>query len=232
MPTAHRFQTALQILLEAHQYAHDLKCDVWQFAVEIDTLSALGLTNNDLRWLLHQNYVDQAREVTEDGNHLRQFGPNGGRKIDAFSRFILTPAGVLLSQSASDCELTSCVDGPSLSVGPKCLLHLPTWDKDRRILRFGPELVKQFKTPAPNQEVVLAAFEEEGWPVRIDDPLPMHPAIDPKRRLHDTINSLNRNQLVRRLRFIGNGCGEAIRWEPAAGTDGEPTTEAKVAQRA
>ena len=56
--------------------------------------------------------------------------------------------------------------------------------------------------------------------MRIDDPLPLKAAIDPKRRLHDTINSLNRNQRGRRLRFLGDGSGQAVCWEPA-GTDGE-----------
>jgi hypothetical protein len=73
--------------------------------------------------------------------------------------------------------------------------------------------VKQFKVPAPNQEIILAAFEEENWTARIDDPLVPHPAIDSKRRLHDTINSLNRNQKNPLLRFLGDGNGEGICWE-------------------
>ena len=64
-----------------------------------------------------------------------------------------------------------------------------------------------------NQERILAAFEEEGWPVHIDDPLPPHPEQDSKRRLHDTINSLNRNQKKRLIQFLGNGNGQGIRWE-------------------
>ena len=57
-------------------------------------------------------------------------------------------------------------------------------------------LVKRFKVPAPNQEMILAAFEEESWPVRIDDPLPVHPCLAAKRRLHETITSLNRHQRI------------------------------------
>ena len=57
------------------------------------------------------------------------------------------------------------------------------------------------------------AFEEEDWPVRIDDPLPPRSGLDPKRRLHDSIKSLNRHQKSRVLRFCGDGSGEGVRWE-------------------
>ena len=50
---------------------------------------------------------------------------------------------------------------------------LPSWDAQRRVLQLGNELVKLFRVPAPNQEAVLSAFEEEGWPFRVDDPLPL-----------------------------------------------------------
>jgi hypothetical protein len=81
--------------------------------------------------------------------------------------------------------------------------------------------------PAENQERILAAFEEEGWPVHIHDPLPPHSDQDSKRRLHNTINSLNRHQKQPLIRFSGNGSGQGIRWEwiPPAGTtrrDGRP----------
>jgi hypothetical protein len=39
-------------------------------------------------------------------------------------------------------------------------------------------VVKEFKLPAPNQETILTAFQEEGWPPRIDDPLPPVPQAE------------------------------------------------------
>jgi hypothetical protein len=74
-------------------------------------------------------------------------------------------------------------------------------------------VVKQFKSPAMNQETILTAFEEENWPPRIDDPLPPEPDLDPKRRLHATINSLNGRQKNPLIRFVGDGTGEGVRWE-------------------
>ena len=57
------------------------------------------------------------------------------------------------------------------------------------------------------------AFEEEGWPAKIDDPLAPQSQQDPKRRLHDTIKCLNRNQKNELLHFRGDGTGEGILWE-------------------
>ena len=47
-----RLLTALARLLEAHDYARDAQHDLWDFAVSIRSLKALGLTTNDLRWLV------------------------------------------------------------------------------------------------------------------------------------------------------------------------------------
>jgi hypothetical protein len=89
----------------------------------------------------------------------------------------------------------------------------PSWESDRHELRLGNVLVKQFKWPATNQEMVLAAFQEEAWPFRVDDPLPPHPDQDSKRRLSDTIKCLNRKQKNPLLRFRGDGTGEGVIWE-------------------
>jgi hypothetical protein len=88
----------------------------------------------------------------------------------------------------------------------------PHWDAKSRTLWFGPTLIKDFNVPARNQELILAAFEEQNWPDCIDDPLSPAPGIEPKRRLHDTIIRLNRSHKRRLIRFGGNGNGLAIVW--------------------
>ena len=60
---------------------------------------------------------------------------------------------------------------------------------------------------------MLSAFEEEGWPRHIYDPLPPKEKLDTKQRLHATIDWLNRNQENRVMRFRGDGTGEGICWE-------------------
>ena len=61
---------------------------------------------------------------------------------------------------------------------------------------------------------MLAAFEEEGWPPRIDDPLPPVKGVDPKQRLRDTIRTLNAKQENPLIRFRAAGTGEHVIWEP------------------
>ena len=69
---------------------------------------------------------------------------------------------------------------------------------------------KRYRQPAHNQETILAAFEEDGWPPRIDNPLsgPPDDAID---RLHNAVKKLNRHSRPLRFRSDGNGLG--VQWE-------------------
>jgi len=94
----------------------------------------------------------------------------------------------------------------------------PRWDQERRQLWVGDCLIKHFKVPAKNQESILAAFHEEGWPARIDDPLSgglnkEGEPITPKQRLNDTITALNQSHKTPDiLRFEGDGTGEGVVW--------------------
>ncbi|HEY2148270.1 MAG TPA: hypothetical protein VGH32_10060 [Pirellulales bacterium] len=89
---------------------------------------------------------------------------------------------------------------------------VPRWDAKSRRLWFGATLIKEFSVPAANQEIVLTAFEERGWPPCIDDPLPTDGEVDPKRRLQNTLLRLNRSHKSPLIRFGGNGSGRGIRW--------------------
>ena len=217
MPPAHALQLALRLLMRAREYSLELDRNDWDFAVDLQSLRVAGLTNNDIRWLLYQDYVVQAAEVTGPADDMRCFRPVGRLAITEESCFILTVGGVALANTLEGRPGTSnehprTADSCTAECPPKAI---PLWNKDRRILHYNSLVVKHFKVPAPNQETILATFEEENWPSRIDDPLSPHPAINPKTRIHDTINSLNRNQKNSLIRFIGDGYGEGVCWEPA-----------------
>jgi hypothetical protein len=211
------------MLLDAHNYAEDLDCDAWDFAVELPSLRQLGLTNNDCRWLVGRGVVTYACETTLDGEPKRSFQYPKSLLFTNGTSFVLSDEGVdFARQALRDAEelgesqglATARSDGLRLSTTngvPNAVK--PTWDPDRQQLRVGDRIVKEFKVPAPNQETILAAFEEEQWPPRIDDPLTPVAEQDPKRRLHDTINSLNRNQKRPLVRFFGDGSGQGVRWE-------------------
>ncbi|MEQ1828516.1 MAG: hypothetical protein ABL921_21315, partial [Pirellula sp.] len=88
----------------------------------------------------------------------------------------------------------------------------PYWDPVHRQLRVSDYIVKHFRWPARNQELVLTAFQEEGWPKQIDDPLSPVDGLQSKERLHDTIKGLNRHQKLRLIEFHGDGSGEGVLW--------------------
>lgn len=222
LAVARRVNEGLHFLLEAYEYAADVGVDPWTFALELREFRSLGLTNSDLRWLLLKQYVESARETTLPGDELRTFRPMRGLTFGKRSCFVLTELGV---DAARSMGLPTATDDEAVAPAPPAPPSrvVPHWDADLQELRINGLIVKQFKVPAPNQEMVLAAFEEEHWPPRIDDPLPPQSDQEPKRRLHDTIISLNRSHKHRLIRFMGDGSGEGVRWtlvtdetEPAA----------------
>jgi len=214
---APKIRAALALLAEAYDYARDTQCDAWDYAVEIGTLETVGLLPNDFRWLLRKGYVQHARETTTFGSSAREFGPPSGSTFGKGSCFVLTDAGLNLARrvaqvpsaaSAADSSADYQLDGRH--VPPR-----PHWDAALRELRVAGQVIKCFKSLAANQERILTAFEEEGWPRRIDDPLPPTPdkGQDPKRRLNDTVKGLNRNQHDRQIRFACDGTGQGVRWD-------------------
>jgi hypothetical protein len=83
--------------------------------------------------------------------------------------------------------------------------EVPTWDGTARRLLFRGQVCKQFARPAPNQELILAAFQEESWPDAIDDPLPGG-------KLGQTVESLN--ERLGHIKFRLNGAGTGVCWQP------------------
>ena len=82
-----------------------------------------------------------------------------------------------------------------------------------RTLYLGDRVVKRYRVLAENQEKVLSAFEEEGWPQVIDNPLPPDVEAYPETRLRDTIRRLNSSHANHLLRFYGDGTGCHVLWE-------------------
>jgi hypothetical protein len=96
---------------------------------------------------------------------------------------------------------------------PKALTPTPRWDADRRELWFGETLCKRYRRPAIHQEKILATFQEDNWPARIDDPLPPGAL----RQCLDSINSaLKGSPLI--FEGDGTGCGILWRVRPISGT--------------
>lgn len=233
-----RIRPALAVLAEALDYSAQTNSDRWEFAVEIDQLVALGLTRNDFRWLVRKQLVEHRREVTLELENGRVFAACGDLSFGDRTCFVLTEKARTMfrdERQANAGAIDSAVDDesrerttttgtpeeggtPSGSNGEHAeALVTPRWDSAKRTLCVNGTLVKRFKWSAANQEAILAAFEEEGWPPRIDDPLSPQPEQDAKRRLSDTIKCLNRKQANPLLHFRGDGSGEGVVWERVDG---------------
>jgi len=224
-PHPERLRSGLDLLLEAYHYAHDADRSAWDFALGLAPLRAAGLGCSELRWLVCKGYVEHKREITDGADSGRAFCDGPPLILQRRSQFVLTDAGVdfaaahLNHQTAS---LPALSPSSSLNGSPPITADvpaaLPHWDAELRELCVDGRLVKRFRVPSPNQERVLSAFQEEGWPARIDDPLPPDGDYAPKHRLRDTIKSLNRHQVHSLLRITGDGTGEGIRWHPTTST--------------
>jgi hypothetical protein len=201
-----------RLLLDAYYCVRDLETNAWEFAVEIGLLNAAGLTNTQLRWLLYQGYVLQGVELTPTGARRRTFQQIANLRLTNTSSFVLTEAGAAYALEGA------WQNGDGVAAERR---QRPVWDETRRELRVGKVVVKRFKQPAANQQLVLRVLEEEDWPSRIDDPLPPEQEQNSMRRLNKTISNLNRGQQAMiKVHFGGGGDGQSILWrviEIAAG---------------
>jgi hypothetical protein len=186
----------LALLSEAHENSCRLGKEETEFAVELPCLLAAGATPGAIRWLLCHGFVERLVETTALAARTRSFRPVRNLALGPRSCFILTAAGARLG-------LEKTVVPPN---------DKPIWDRDRGELRFGRVVVKRFTQPASSQEAILSAFEEEGWPERIDDPLSPSPDQDAPSRLRSAVNNLNRGRRPSPIRFGVCGRGTAVFW--------------------
>jgi hypothetical protein len=215
-PLTVRQRAALLLLLEAAEAAQKADLDLWHFAMELVRRRMLEL--NDLRVLLDRGSIEPIPKGIEPGSPVGISHPRNSLVLSGRTCFLLMARGRALT-APSEAEPVQAASRAMAAQGqPGCLRrNAPYWDSGLRELWLDNCLVKRFRIPAHNQEVVLAALEEEGWPERMDDPLPPRQGIDPKVRLHDTIKALNRNQQRRCLCFQGDGSGQGIRWQVVKG---------------
>jgi len=201
-----RFSLFLQTLNEAIEYATDLGTSPWEFALRLDQAITLNLNQNDLRWLVKRGWIEH-----QTGDLLGKNSSVISSDFCTESRFVISTAGLRALTSSTSERTPPGTPSPSF---PPTAPRSTDWDFERRELSIAGNVVKRFRWPAPNQETILSVFAEEGWPARIEDPLPQSNGLDPKRRLGDTIKCLNRNQRVNLIRFRGDGTGEGVLWAP------------------
>jgi hypothetical protein len=83
-------------LSEAHEYVEQTSGNSWEFAVEIDCLTALGLTLNDSRWLRHAGLVEDQFEVTLESDNGGAFWRTGDLTFPEHTCCVLTENDILI----------------------------------------------------------------------------------------------------------------------------------------
>jgi hypothetical protein len=201
-------KAALEVLLRAHADARETRRAVQDFAVELADLRAAGVPGSDLRWLVSRGYVEHLLDITPMRSSKRALRPFPSLAFRANSCFLLTEQGVALALGhTAHLSTSTAVDAAQPASTPR-----PRWDPATRELWVGDVLVRRFLTKAHNQVQILNAFQEEGWPEHVDDPLPPNGTPERRRKLHDAVTKLNKHQITRRIEFRGDGTGSGVCW--------------------
>jgi hypothetical protein len=192
---------ALAELLCASLYSQKLKEDPWEFALSLDELQKASLTVTNLRYLVHEGYVEHrvchAGPGERDGNNR----PTHKLHFDPESRFLLTASGVALAQRLGAAKEPD-PDGPA-----------PTWDRDGGQLLLGGVLIKRFRCKAQSQYAVLDAFQKQGWPAEVANPLSGLGYRSAEERIKDAVGKLNTGQSGARIRFHLLQQGRRVSWD-------------------
>ena len=223
--------TVVHRLRQAYDAAFACGRDVWDFSVELSQMQKIGVETHVLRTLICKSWIIHRKETTPTDQNQRSFEEVDGLALSEQSCFVISKQGYEIANSNEmnqpKVEETSSMSShhskplsqtvenevETSQLGASSRPHQPlkpVWDRERRELRLGKIVVKRFKWPAENQELVLDAFEDLGWPPRISNPLAAHPSICPKRRLHDTLKCLNRKQVNELVKFRGDGTGLGV----------------------
>jgi hypothetical protein len=207
-----RFQSALVLLNDATNFARDTGRDVWHYCLRLEELLSAGLTVADCRWLADKKLVD-ARDmarVRRRGARLRR------ATFTRSTRFVLTAAGVAFATklcAPNGLPGATTVNGASQRDRADDALGGPRWDSRHLVLRVDEIAVTELLAKSRNQLAILAAFEAQGWPRRIDNPLECDCPARRAQALADAVHGLNRNLRAKVIRFHTAEKGGSARYE-------------------
>ena len=209
---------ALLELRNAYHAASACGRDPWEFATGISQLFKSGISTQILRTLVCRTWITHLQRIYPSANsrvNSSEYETESKLVFSNLTCFVLTPQGLEIADKLAAtgmCFMNSDSDSEERSkTTPDAAPYPgPCWDRKRRELSMGDVVVKRFRWPAENQEQILDAFQEEGWPSRIDDPLIRDEKVCPKRRLHDTLKCLNRKQISEVIKFRGDGTGQGV----------------------
>jgi hypothetical protein len=184
-------------------------------ALPLSHFLAKGVPEQILLWMLYQHHIEHFQKIGPRTSARSEPQPVLSLRLQPTSSFALTDVGWAFADRFLSDILVPAEEGAFAEAWDQLLLGLlvPRYDTDHRLFTWGAYVLKQFRQPSPNQELILCAAEELGWPAWFDDPLPRRAGLRPKTRLHDTIKDLNRWQRPCLVHFKGNGDGSRLGWE-------------------
>ena len=175
-----------------------------------EDLRSQGIGDGVIAWMIYQKHIEVVNPGPAATDGARpSILPRAGSWL-ALERAGKDFAELLLSRMlnpAEDAELQA-----AWAAFPLGRLT-PRYDRASRRFSWGRHLLKQFRQPSVNQELILSTAEELSWPDWFDDPLPGASGVNRKLRLHDTIKDLNRRQARPVVHFKGDGTGTRVGWE-------------------
>jgi hypothetical protein len=207
---------AYRTLLAARCDAEERHRPAWEGAVALACLREKGIDDAVLLWMMYQGHLDHLRLAPEGKPARNALVPAASLLLTGASSFLLTDVGEQFANDFLADVLVPAEEGGALGPAWERFLVgvlVPCYDKHDRVFTWGRQVLKWFRQPAGNQEVVLNAVQELGWPLWFDDPLPPRDGMKRARRLHDTTAELNRRQRVHLIHFKGDGSGKRIGWE-------------------
>ncbi len=183
--------------------------------VSLSSLREKGIEDHILIWMLYQDHIEHFQPASASDSSHSVGMPMPSVHLNSCSSFSLTDSGAAFAERFLDDTLVPMDRSIFETAWDRLLVGhlLPHYDKDNRIFTWGRHILKCFRQPAINQELILRAAEELCWEAWMDDPLPHRAHKNPKELLHDTIKDLNRRQTSPLIHFKGDGTGVRVGWE-------------------
>lgn len=171
--------------------------DEWAYS------KVMRLLHRDIQQQLLRNrrLPDAGCEHGSPGDCDEEGSPQAHRLVSPFAAETVEAAVIVPSNGTEV--------GPTARQNPATETVRPRWDSECGELRYQGDVIRRVRSRSVARSIVrvLDAFEEDGWPRRIDNPVG-----NDKIKIHETIKSLNDG--LTRIRFHGDGVGEGIIWRP------------------
>jgi hypothetical protein len=160
---------------------------VREATVPLSRLRGLGIADPTLLWMMYQGHVEHLQPDQDE--ILPGCKPIASLQFTSTSCFALTASGMDFAHGFLAGVLLPDDDDAFAELWDSLLLGclLPGYDKENRLLLWGRQVLKSFRQPAENQEIILCSAEE-------------------------TIKALNRNQQHGLVHFRGDGTGTRVGW--------------------